>query len=34
MNEEILNHKETIIDLYTVYMRTQVVKNDWPKKDC
>ena len=32
-NLEILNHQETIFDLTTVFMRTQVVKKDWPRKD-
>ncbi len=31
--EEILNHKENIVDLYSIFMRTQVIKKDWPKKD-
>ena len=33
MNEEILAHQETIVDLYSVFMRSMVVKKDWPKKD-
>ena len=32
-NLEILNHQETIFDLYTLFMRTQVVKKDWPRRD-
>lgn len=33
MNEEILNNRETIADLYPVFMRTQIMKKEWPKKD-
>lgn len=33
MNEEILNHRESIADLYPVFMRTQIVKREWPRKD-
>jgi hypothetical protein len=33
LNLEILNHQETIYDLYTIFMRSQVIKKDWPKKD-
>ncbi len=33
MNQEILNHRETISDLYPAFLRTQVTKKDWPKKD-
>jgi hypothetical protein len=31
--EEILNHKDNIVDLYSIFMRTQVIKKDWPRKD-
>lgn len=33
MNEEILNHRETIVDLYSVFIRTSTAKKDWPRKD-
>ena len=31
--EEILSHQDNIVDLYSIFMRTQVIKKDWPKKD-
>lgn len=31
--QEILNHKESIVDLYSIFMRTQVIKKDWQLKD-
>lgn len=31
--EEILNHNDNIVDLYSIFMRTQVLKKDWPLRD-
>lgn len=33
MNQEILNNRETIAELYQVFMRIQVMKDGWPRKD-
>ena len=31
--EDILNHKDNLVNLYTLFMRNQVLKKDWVKKD-
>ena len=33
MNKEILNHRDTICSLYTVFLRTSVTKDKWPLDD-